>query len=158
MKAFMNRFKLLILPALISVYTLNASAQSDTNKVEVVKDPRIDLLIKKQAQINRIAVFKNSRGEYKGYRIMVLNTNDRDLAYKTKADILRNYPDYNVYMAYQSPYYKLKMGDFLKRADADSFKKELSAMFKQGTFVIQDIIHLSAEDEAKLLKEEEEEQ
>ena len=159
MKAVINRIgwsSSLVFIALL--FTVNAGAQFDTNKVEVIKDPRIDLLVKKQAQINRIAVFKNSRGEYKGYRIMVLNTNNRDLAYKTRADILRYYPEYNVYMAYQSPYYKLKMGDFLKRAEADSFKKELSAMFKQGMFVVQDIIHLSPEDEAKLLKEEEEEQ
>ncbi len=145
---------------LILISLLNAAAataQTDTNTVEVVKDARIDLLVKKQAQINKVAVFKNSRGEYKGFRIMIMNTNDRELAYKTRADILRYYPEYNVYMAYQSPYFKIKMGDFLKKTDADKFKKEIAAMFKQGTFVIQDIIRLSPEDEAKLLKEAEEE-
>ena len=158
MKAFIHRLKWPLLLLSISLLRmLSVGAQPDTTKVEVVKDPRIDLLVKKQALINKIAVFKNSRGEYKGYRIMVLNTNNRDLAYKTRADILRYYPDYNVYMAYQSPYYKLKVGDFVKRAEADSFKKELSSMFPQGMFVIQDIIHLSPEDEARLLKEEEEE-
>ena len=158
MKAFIHRLKWPLLLLSISLLRmLSVGAQPDTTKVEVVKDPRIDLLVKKQALINKIAVFKNSRGEYKGYRIMVLNTNNRDLAYKTRADILRYYPDYNVYMAYQSPYYKLKVGDFVKRPEADSFKKELSSMFPQGMFVIQDIIHLSPEDEARLLKEEEEE-
>lgn len=137
--------------------TTTAHAQADTGgTVTLIKDSRIDVLVKKQAQINRVAIFKNSRGEYKGYRIMLLSTNNRELAYKTRADILRNYPDQNVYMAYQSPYFKLRMGDYLKREDAEKMKKELSSMFKQGLFVMQDIIHLKPEDEAKLLKEEEE--
>jgi hypothetical protein len=134
----------------------SANAQADTGgTVTLIKDSRIDLLVKKQANINRVAVLKNSRGEYKGYRIMVLSTNSRELAYKTRADILRSYPDQNVYMAYQSPYFKLSMGDFLKREDAEKMKKELSGMFKQGLFVMQDIIHLKPEEEAKLLKDEE---
>lgn len=132
----------------------NASAQKDTSRVEVVKDYRVDILLKKQAQINKVTGYKNSRGEYKGFRIMVMNTNDRELAYRTRANILRYFPDYNVYMAYQTPYFKIKMGDFLKRADADRLRKELSVFFKQGTFVIQDIIKITPEEEAQLLREE----
>ena len=137
---------------------LTAAAQSadSGSNLELVKDSRIDLLVKKQSQINKVAVFKNSRGQYKGYRIMVLNTNNRDLAYKSRADILRSYPDQMVYMAYQSPYYKLKMGDFLKKEDAEKMKKEMTNMFKTGVFIVADIIHLKPEEEAKLLKEEEE--
>ena len=113
MKIIFNCLKITVSLLLISLANLGtAAAQTDTNTVEVVKDARIDLLVKKQAQINRVAVFKNSRGEYKGYRIMIMNTNDRELAYKTRADILRYYPEHNVYMVYQSPYYKIKMGDF----------------------------------------------
>jgi hypothetical protein len=127
-------------------------AQDST--VQVVKDWRIDVLIKKQAQINKVAAYKNSRGEYKGFRIMILNTTNREAAYKARADILRNFPDQTVYMGYQSPYYKVKMGDFLKRADADKFRKDISPVFNQNTFIIQDIINLSPEEEARLLKEE----
>ena len=141
----------LILLLSLSVNTL--FAQRDTGSVEVVKDPRIDLLVKKQAQINSISVYKNSRGEFKGYRVMILSTNNRDLAYKTRTDMLRNFPDKGVYMGYQAPYFKLKMGDFLKRADADSFKKELSAFYDQPTYVVQDIIKVSPEEEARLLQE-----
>jgi hypothetical protein len=142
---------------LLLTASTSSFAQVDSGgSVELIKDSRIDLLVKKQANINRVAVLKNSRGEYKGYRIMVLSTNNRELAYKTRADILRSYPDQNVYMAYQSPYFKLRMGDFLKREDAEKMKKELSGMFKQGLFVMQDIIRLKPEEEAKLLKEEDE--
>lgn len=142
------------LTTLLLFSTFSLLAQ-DSSNVVVIKDLRIDLLVKKQAQINKVSGYKNSRGEYKGYRVMVLNTNDRDLAYKTRAEILRSFPDQNVYMAYQSPYYKLKVGDFLKRSDADKIKKDLSVAFNQTTYVIEDIIKLTPEQEAKLLQEEE---
>lgn len=142
------------LTTLLLFLTFSLLAQ-DSSNVVVIKDLRIDLLVKKQAQINKVSGYKNSRGEYKGYRVMVLNTNDRDLAYKTRAEILRSFPDQNVYMAYQSPYYKLKVGDFLKRSDADKIKKDLSVAFNQTTYVIEDIIKLTPEQEAKLLQEEE---
>jgi hypothetical protein len=130
-------------------------AQADSlGTVEVVKDYRVDLLVKKQSQINKLSEYKNSKGEYKGYRLMVLNTNNRDLAYKTRTEILRYFPDNNVYMAYQSPYFKIKVGDFLKKEDAEKFKKELSRVLPQNSvFVMQDIINVKPEEEARLLEE-----
>jgi hypothetical protein len=104
-------------------------------------------------QINKVSIYKNSRGEYKGYRIMVLNTNNRDLAYKTKADLLRYFPDLSVYLGYQSPYYKIRMGDFLKRQEADAFKKDLARVYDQPIYVVQDIINVTPEEEAKLFEE-----
>jgi len=159
MKGTVNYFKMSILVLFVVFISMQKIvAQADSNHIDFIKDSRIDLLVKKQAQINKLTVFKNSRGEFKGYRIMIMNTSDRELAYKTRADVLRYYPEYNVYMAYQSPYFKIKMGDFLKRADAEKLKKDLSGMFKQGTFVMQDIIKISPEEEARLLNEVEEEQ
>ncbi len=146
---------LLIVLSLKFLPTVNAQADT-SDKVELIKDYRIDLLVKKQAQINRVAVYKNSNGDYKGYRIMVMNTNNRGLAYKTRSDILRRYPEQSVYMAYQSPYFKIKMGDFLKKDDAIELKKDLDKMFKQGVFVIQDIIKLTPEQEEELMEQEEE--
>jgi len=135
--------------------TVAGIAQVDSLRtVEVVKDYRVDLLVKKQSQINKLSEYKNSKGEYKGYRLMVLNTNNRDLAYKTRTEILRYFPDNNVYMAYQSPYFKIKVGDFLKKEDAEKFKKELSRVLPQNSvFVMQDIINVKPEEETRLLEE-----
>jgi hypothetical protein len=152
----MKRFIQPLLFALILLLSVKVNpvfSQKDSGVVEVIKDPRIDLLVKKQAQINKVAVYKNSRGEYKGYRIMIMSTNNRELAYKTRSDMLRYFPDQNVYMGYQAPYFKIKIGDFLKRPEADAFKKELSQVFDQSTYVIQDIIKVTPEQEAKLLEE-----
>jgi hypothetical protein len=132
-------------------------ADSTTSSVELYADSRLAILSTKQAQINRLTVYKNSAGQYKGYRVMVINTNNRDLAYKTRAEILRYFPTQNVYMAYQAPYFKLKAGDFVKKADAEEFKKDLGRLLNLSLFVISDIIKLTPEEEARLLEGSEKE-
>ena len=154
MSCYPNQMKLL-LSFFFALSTACAAAQLDSvSGLTLIRDPRVDLLVKKQAQINKVSTHKSSTGQYKGYRLMVLNTNNRDEAYQTKSELLRRFPEQNVYMAYQAPYYKIKMGDFIKRADADQFKKQITGL-KQSVFVVQDIIKIKPEDEARLLKEEE---
>lgn len=133
----------------------DVQAQYDSSLVVVDADPRLEMLAKKQAQINKVSIYKNSSGQWKGYRVMVLNTNNRDLANQTRADILRYFPNMGVYMAYQAPYFKLKAGDFLKKADAEKFRKDLGRYIKQSLFVISDIIVLTPEEEARILAEKE---
>lgn len=132
-----------------------AQTDSTIRTVVVTADPRLELLSKKQSQINKLSSFKNSAGQYKGYRVMLVNTNNRDLAYKMRTDILRYFPDKNLYMSYQAPYFKLKAGDFTKREDAEKFRKELGKYFKESFFVISDIVKVTAEEEARLLAEKE---
>jgi hypothetical protein len=138
----------------------HATAQTDSSMRTVIvsADPRLELLSKKQSQINKLSSFKNSAGQYKGYRVMIINTNNRDLAYKMRTDILRYFPDKNLYMSYQAPYFKLKAGDFTKREDAEKFRKELAKYFKESFFVISDIVKVTVEEEAKLLEEKEKNQ
>lgn len=143
--------KRLLFISLAFLFSFAALAQIDTPNIVVHKDSRIDILLKKQANINKTAAMKTSNGQYKGYRIMVLNTNDRELAYKTKGQILTNFPDQQVYMSYQAPFFKLKVGDFLKRADAEDLRKDLGRLMPKGVFIISDVIKLKPEEEAKLL-------
>jgi hypothetical protein len=127
--------------------------------VELVRDSRVDELTRKQYQINKVATnagalskYKTSGGKYKGYRLMVLNTNDRAVAYQTRGQLATRFPQYNLYLAYQAPYYKLKMGDFLEKSDAEAFKKQLTGIIKQGVFVVSDVVNIRPEEEEKLLE------
>ena len=132
-----------------------AFCQEDSTII-IHKDSRLEALMKKQSDINRVASFKTSNGSYKGYRIMVLNTNDREFAYKTKGQLLSRFPDHAVYVGYQAPFFKLKMGDFVKKEDAEDLRKQLTSMMPKGVFVVQDIIKMTPEEEQKYLKELEE--
>jgi hypothetical protein len=146
----MNKPTILVLIAFFSFFLVNAQ-MSDSTALVVHKDNRIEVLLKKQANINKTAIYKTNGGQYKGYRVMVLSTNDKELAYRTKGSLLGRYPDSRIYMSYQTPFYKLKMGDFLKRGDAEDLRKELSVMFPRGVFIVSDIIQLTPDEEKKLL-------
>jgi hypothetical protein len=91
--------------------------------VSVTKDDRIDLLGEKMLAYN-IALAKNIRSA-KGYRLMLLSTSDRNLAMDLRTKLLRQYPEHKVYMAFQSPFIKLKMGNFEAREEAEDLRKLL---------------------------------
>ena len=104
----------------------------------VHKDARIDVLAEKQAAINKVTSRMNANGMFKGYRLQVLNTRSRDDAFKLKASLLESFPDEKVYILYQSPYFKVRIGNFTSRDDAENFKKALSG--SQSAYVVDDLI------------------
>ncbi|MCU0376012.1 MAG: SPOR domain-containing protein [Chitinophagaceae bacterium] len=144
---------------LFMLLTLTGLGQSENEQVEVIRDLRLDELAKKQQQINKatgdgglLAKYKTSSGKYKGYRLMIINTNNRDLAYQTRGQLASRFPQHKLYMAYQAPYYKLKMGDFLEKSEAEDLKRLLSGMVKSGIFIISDVISLRPEEEQRLIE------
>jgi hypothetical protein len=152
-----NRIRFVFAVAALWACSMAAQAQAQDStfgSVTLTKDPRIDVLAKKQYQLNKVSGLKNSSGQYKGYRIMIVNTNNRETAYNARTELLRMFPEHALYMAYQAPYYKLKMGDFIKREDAEKVRKQIPSRVSQSLFIIQDIIKIKPEDEAKLLAEE----
>lgn len=124
----MNYMKAISYFLLLSVIAISGESQtvSDTTVIgEVIinKDYRIDILGKKMAEYNE-ALSKNIRSA-KGYRLMLLSTNDRTQAMQLRSRLLRQYPDQKVYMTFQSPYIKLKFGNFIDKAEAERFRKHL---------------------------------
>ncbi|MCZ2459189.1 MAG: SPOR domain-containing protein [Chitinophagales bacterium] len=118
---------------------------SDSSTVVIHKDPRVDLLIKKQAEINEIA-FKTTKRNVRGFRIMVINTNDRNAAINAKARMYTLFPELKSYLIYQSPYFRLKVGNFLDRKDAEDFQKKIEKYFPKGVFIVNDVIEVKGED------------
>ena len=95
-------------------------------KVTVYKDSRLDILAKKEAAFNEANGYSLGPRSAKGYRLMLLSTNDRPAAMKLRAQLLQRFPEQKVYMSFQPPYIKLRFGNFVDKADADKYKKEIS--------------------------------
>jgi hypothetical protein len=119
------------------------SAQ-DTSSVVVHKDPRLDILLRKQGEINTAVKRANARTA-KGYRLLVINTNKRDEAIAAKTKVYSNFPELKAYLIYQSPYFKLKAGNFKTREEAQQYQKTLGYYFPKGVFIISDIIEVTPE-------------
>ena len=117
-------------------------AQEDTHSIAVTKDPRIELLIKKQTEINELTS-RESRRNVPGFRVQVINTTDRSVAIDAKTRIYKLYPEMKAYLLYQAPYFRLRVGNFLNRKDAESAQKKLSREFKQDLFIVNDIVEVN---------------
>ena len=79
-------FKLVLVTSLL--FSIATFAQTDTNGIVVHKDPRIDLLVKKQIEINEVST-RAARRFVSGYRILVMSTNNRDKVQQAKTLIYK---------------------------------------------------------------------
>ncbi|MCX8020726.1 MAG: SPOR domain-containing protein [Chitinophagaceae bacterium] len=114
---------------------------ADSSFIVVFKDPRIDTLLKLQAKINEIAV-KESRRTDKGFRILVISTTNRNEAIAAKTKIYTHFPELKAYLWYQSPYYRVKAGNFKDRKEAEAYQRRMNIFFPRGVFIMNDIIEV----------------
>lgn len=121
-------------------FSLSAFSQ-DTSSVIIHKDPRIDLLVKKQIQINE-ETSREARRVGRGYRLLVINTNKRDEAVAAKSKVYTFFPELKSYLIYQSPYFKLKVGNFKDRKEAEEYRERLQKYFPKGVFIMNDTIEI----------------
>jgi len=141
--------KLILLVALSFLY--HAAFAQDTNTVVVHKDPRIDQLVKKQIEINELTT-REARRFVQGFRILIISTNDRAKANDAKIKVYEFFPELKSYFSYQSPYFKLKAGNFKDQKDAESYLKKIQVYFPTGVYIIRDMIEVNPDKSAELEK------
>src|SRR5687767_6740008 len=136
--------RLLILVPLL-LWICKVSAQSDSSAgVVVVKDPRIDMLVNKQIEINEITT-RNSRRSAPGYRILIISSNNRNKVIEAKTKMYREFPELKAYMMYQSPFFRLKVGNFRERTDAEAYLAEIQRIYPTGVYIVTDTIEVRPE-------------
>lgn len=148
----MNRF--LIITAFLFPFTLfsqdtTLSKHTDSNTVIIHQDPRLDLLIKKQIQINE-ETSRDARRVGKGFRLLVMNTNKREEAIDAKMKVYTYFPELKTYLIYQAPYFKLKAGNFKERKEAEEYQQKLQKYFPKGVYIMNDTIEVKLEKEKEI--------
>ena len=121
------------MPLLFSLLT--ASAQNK-GKVEVVKDPRVDTLIARRAELEKAV----GLDQITGFRVQIYTGANRKDAYATQAKFQEQFPDIRSYVIYSDPNFKVRAGDFRSRADAEKLQADLKKWFT-GTFIITEKIN-----------------
>lgn len=137
-KIVKERSEILIIILLCLVYP--AMAQ-DPGTVTVIKDPKIDVLIARRIQLERESS-GTSRITAEGYRVQVFSGSDRSQAYQEQAEFKTLYPSLNTYISYAQPNYKLRVGDFRTRLEAEKFMNQIRETYP-SLFIFQERINLS---------------
>jgi len=141
---FRSVLSILFLSAGTIMAQTNGSKDSSVTpgKVTVFKDSRLDALAKIEADYNE-ALALGARAA-KGYRLMLLSTNNRAEAMSLRGKLLQRFPEQKVYMSFQPPYIKLKFGNFLEKTEADQYKKEITngQMVTTNIYLVPEIIEI----------------
>jgi hypothetical protein len=131
----------LILLALFCGFRSAIAQQADTTG-EIIADPRLEILVEKHILINQ------ALNTMDGFRIQIFS--DSGINSKTKAqealdDFKARFPEQGAYLSFKSPNYKVRIGDFRTKLDAQRFLIELTADYP-NSFIIEDQINLPATD------------
>lgn len=125
----------------ILIYNFSFSQTSDSlnrqneNGVVVFKDSRLDILANKQTELNT-ALLKLQARTAQGFRLMVLNTSDKDYAFKVRAELLQKFPEQKPYMWFANPYIRIKFGNFKTKEEAEPYRKDISKMLGGATIYL----------------------
>lgn len=130
-------------------FSVSAQQTGTQGSVIVHKDPRLDMLVKKQIEINEYTT-RDNRRTAKGFRIQVINTRDRNEAISAKTKMLQLFPDQASYILYNAPFFKLKMGNFKTRPEAEQVLRKVIRHYPNGTFIINDVIEVKPEKSEEL--------
>lgn len=127
------RRSLVLILVCFSNYSFSQTTDSlPANKVVVMKDYRIDILARKEAELNNVILQQNAH-RASGFRLMVLNTSNKEYAFKVRAELLQKFPEQKPYMWYANPYIRIKFGNFKTKEEAEPYRKAISEMLGGAT-------------------------
>jgi len=82
-----------------------------------------------EAILDTIAMRNKSVKFTNGFRIQIYVGNDRKSADDAKIYTYQKYPEIFPYLSYQQPIYKVKIGDFLNRMDAERYYSDIKELY-----------------------------
>jgi len=118
----------------IFFFIVTAGAQT-RGKVEVIKDARIDTFAAHRLELNKGA----DAMTINGFRVQIFTGENRKDAYNAQAKFQEQFPDTKSYIIYNEPNFKVRVGDFRTRLDAEKLQNDLKKIFT-GMFIIQEKI------------------
>jgi hypothetical protein len=131
---------------LIILFSAGLTFAQNQGKVTVVKDALIDSLIARRITLNKLASSNGTPILVTGYRVQVFFGTNRKEAYNEQTRFKSIYPELNTYLSYTQPNYRVKVGDFRTRAEAQKLMTELRSEFPT-LFIFNELINPIKADE-----------
>ncbi len=121
----------------ICAFYFNCLSQTE-GYILLEQDQRIEQLIQKQRDIH------NNDNTIDGFRIQIFMESGNDAVEKANIameEFKEKYPDIPIYLVFGQPYYRLRIGDFRTRLEAEKVHLTLGRDYKKA-FVTSDRIQL----------------
>jgi len=130
----MIRFFLLLILAL-------GISESYAQGIQVIGDSQLYEIQRIRYERKKAAESKPDTMIVQGYRVQIYFSNDRKKAHAIRDKLKTMFPEYaeEVYVPYQSPNYKVRVGNFIKESDARVLEKQLAKNF-ENVFIVRDMV------------------
>jgi len=113
----------------------DTSATDDAPRGMVLHaDPRLAVVVTKSSNIKR-GLIRSGRG----YRVQIYSGNDRAMATRVKVDFMRRFPGVRTYMTYAAPQFRVKVGDYANRGDAQRLVSQIGGLYSP-VMIVPDLI------------------
>lgn len=129
----MKKVILLTLCVLLSAQVL--CAQTRKGRVEITGDVQVSELVKKHIEFNE------RMRTVPGYRVQIAalsGPNSRNQAFELKAKFKEEYPEFEVYIIFTEPNFRVKVGDFTNKLDAFVLMQRIKDRYP-GTIVKENV-------------------
>ena len=115
----------------------NLTTKGSTGNVKIIQDSSIYRLLEKHIAINQADI------NLSGWRIQIYNSSGKeahDEANEIRNKFMNTYFDVKVYLIYQPPFFKIRVGDFRNKQEAFALYKTLLAAYPLS-YLVQDKIN-----------------
>lgn len=139
----MNVKKIFLFVSVFSLFSLVAFAQRGEGKVEVIEDTLISILQQKrldfvsEGEPEAVVRKPGTKGTALGFRVQIYTGTSRNGAYAAQSQFRRIHPEISTYVSYTQPNYRVKVGDFRSRSEAQALMRALSKDFNVFLFTEQ---------------------
>lgn len=118
---------------LFAAVLITGQCSAQQGQIIILKDTSI------QRTLNLYQTFATEKRQVNGYRIQLAWNSNRQELLNIKAKFLQEYPDKSAYVEYSAPQFKLRVGDFKTRYEADTFLNDVRRNFASA-FIVPDKI------------------
>ena len=109
------------------------TAQADRwGEYIVIQDPYIDTILQKHVEMNEALLLNTDNYAINGYRIQIFEESGNKSSTRARevmADFSVKYPDVPVYLTWQAPNFKVRVGDFDTRMKAEGFLNKIKKSY-----------------------------
>jgi hypothetical protein len=116
-------YRKLVIGLFFSFFIVQA-ALAQEGKVVVIKDPQIDSLISRRLALSR-AGSSGNKVTSPGFRVQIFSGLGRDEAYAEQSKFKSLFPGVASYVSYTQPNYRVRVGDFRTKLEAQKFVADL---------------------------------
>jgi SPOR domain len=114
------------------IITIFCTITIHSQSIEINEDSSI-------VKMTKYFVDSNKRLKYDGWRVQILSTTDRKKIDEVMGIAKDKYPEYNVDWVHNKPYYKVNIGAFLKKTEAQAFLNRVRNYFPNSYIIVDKI-------------------